>query len=86
MTLWNRPALNSSTGTAAAPAYVSPNAGGRSPPSSRSSVSTLREPSGKAGCQWQAEGMDLRAAGVDFIDENGGGPNVRLRKRQAKKS
>jgi hypothetical protein len=24
----------------------------------------------------------LEAAGVDFIDENGGGPGVRLRKRQ----
>jgi transcriptional regulator with XRE-family HTH domain len=28
----------------------------------------------------------LEAAGVEFIDENGGGPGVRLRKRQAKKS
>jgi transcriptional regulator with XRE-family HTH domain len=27
----------------------------------------------------------LEAAGVDFIDENGGGPGVRLRKRQQKK-
>jgi predicted transcriptional regulator len=27
----------------------------------------------------------LRAAGIDFIDENGGGPGLRLR-RQAKKS
>jgi hypothetical protein len=27
-----------------------------------------------------------RAASVEFIDENGGGPDVRLRKRQAKKS
>ncbi len=27
----------------------------------------------------------LEAAGVEFIDENGGGPGVRLRKRQAKK-
>jgi predicted transcriptional regulator len=25
------------------------------------------------------------AAGIDFIDENGGGPGVRLRKRQVKK-
>ena len=25
---------------------------------------------------------DLEAAGVEFIDENGGGPGVRLRKRQ----
>ena len=26
----------------------------------------------------------LEAAGVEFIDENGGGPGVRLRKRQGK--
>jgi transcriptional regulator with XRE-family HTH domain len=28
----------------------------------------------------------LEAAGVEFIDENGGGPGVRLRKRQRKKA
>jgi transcriptional regulator with XRE-family HTH domain len=28
----------------------------------------------------------LRKAGVEFIDENGGGPGVRLRKRQQKKA
>ena len=28
----------------------------------------------------------LEAAGVEFIDENGGGPGVRLRKRWRKKS
>jgi hypothetical protein len=28
----------------------------------------------------------LESAGVEFIDENGGGPGVRLRKRQLKKS
>jgi len=28
----------------------------------------------------------LETAGVEFIDENGGGPGVRLRKRQAKKA
>jgi hypothetical protein len=28
----------------------------------------------------------LETAGVEFIDENGGGPGVRLRKRQPKKS
>jgi DNA-binding XRE family transcriptional regulator len=28
----------------------------------------------------------LEAAGVEFIDEDGGGPGVRLRKRQAKKA
>jgi hypothetical protein len=27
----------------------------------------------------------LEAAGVEFIDENGGGPGVRLRTRQQKK-
>ena len=27
----------------------------------------------------------LEAAGVEFIDENGSGPGVRLRKRQRKK-
>jgi transcriptional regulator with XRE-family HTH domain len=27
----------------------------------------------------------LRKAGVEFIDENGGGPGVRLRKQQRKK-
>ncbi len=27
----------------------------------------------------------LEMAGVEFIDENGGGPGVRLRKRQARK-
>jgi len=27
----------------------------------------------------------LKGAGVEFIDENGGGPGVRLRKRQPKK-
>ena len=27
---------------------------------------------------------DLESAGVEFIDENGGGPGVRLRKRQQK--
>ena len=28
----------------------------------------------------------LRKAGVQFIDENGGGPGVRMRKRQPKKA
>ena len=28
----------------------------------------------------------LESAGIEFIDENGGGPGVRLRKRQQKKS
>ena len=29
--------------------------------------------------------MALEAAGVEFIDQNGGGPGVRLRKRKRKK-
>jgi transcriptional regulator with XRE-family HTH domain len=33
-----------------------------------------------------AIGTVLKHAGVEFIDENGGGPGVRLRRRQAKKS
>jgi hypothetical protein len=28
----------------------------------------------------------LESAGIEFIDENGGGPGVRLRKRHKKKS
>jgi transcriptional regulator with XRE-family HTH domain len=28
----------------------------------------------------------LKRAGIEFIDENGGGPGVRLRKRQQKKA
>jgi transcriptional regulator with XRE-family HTH domain len=28
----------------------------------------------------------LKKAGIEFIEENGGGPGVRLRKRQSKKS
>ena len=28
----------------------------------------------------------LEKAGIDFIDENGGGPGVRLRKRNVKQS
>jgi hypothetical protein len=34
----------------------------------------------------QALRRALEVAGVEFIDENGGGPGVRLRKRQQKKS
>jgi len=30
--------------------------------------------------------LALETAGVEFIDENGGGPGVRLRKHQRKKS
>jgi hypothetical protein len=34
----------------------------------------------------QAVRRSLESAGVEFIDENGGGPGVRLRKRPQKKS
>jgi hypothetical protein len=34
----------------------------------------------------QALRRALESAGVEFIDENGGGPGVRLRKRYQKKS
>jgi hypothetical protein len=34
----------------------------------------------RAGRPRQAEVMDLQAAGVEFIDENGGGPGVRSQK------
>jgi transcriptional regulator with XRE-family HTH domain len=33
----------------------------------------------------QAIGRALQEAGIEFIDENGGGPGVRLRKRQRPK-
>jgi len=33
----------------------------------------------------QAMGRALQDAGIEFIDENGGGPGVRLRKRQRSK-
>ncbi len=32
------------------------------------------------------DGDGLSSAGVEFIDENGGGPGVRLRKRTSKRS
>ena len=34
-----------------------------------------------AATNW-ASARQLEAAGVEFIDENGGGPEVRMRKRQ----
>jgi hypothetical protein len=41
---------------------------------------------GQASRRRQAEVIDVRAAGVEFIDENGGGPGVLLRRnRQQKK-
>jgi hypothetical protein len=37
--------------------------------------------------EWHlAPPVALETAGVEFIEENGGGPGVRLRKRQPKKS
>jgi transcriptional regulator with XRE-family HTH domain len=40
-----------------------------------------------AGDQKSLEKIEavLRKAGIEFINENGGGPGVRLRKRQGKK-
>ena len=35
---------------------------------------------------WKGIEEVLRKAGVEFIDENGGGPGVRLRKRSKEKS
>ena len=34
---------------------------------------------------WHPDRRALESAGVEFIDENGGGPGVRLWKRQPKK-
>jgi transcriptional regulator with XRE-family HTH domain len=41
-----------------------------------------------AGDQKSLEKIEavLRKAGIEFINENGGGPGVRLRKRQGKKA
>ena len=41
-----------------------------------------------AGDQKSLEKIEavLRRAGIEFINENGGGPGVRLRKRQGKKA
>jgi transcriptional regulator with XRE-family HTH domain len=52
-------------------------------------IATLRQFEGGHADSRQATLSVLRRAfeeaGVEFIDENGGGPGVRLRKRQAKK-
>jgi hypothetical protein len=37
-------------------------------------------------CREATSPREILAAGVEFIDENGGGPGVRLRKRHQKKS
>jgi hypothetical protein len=53
-------------------------------------VATLRIFEGEAAETRHATLVVLRQAlelaGVEFIDENGGGPGVRLRKRQKKKA
>jgi len=52
-------------------------------------VATVRQFEGKGAEARQGTLALLRwafeSAGVEFIDENGGGPGVRLRKRQQKK-
>ena len=56
----------------------------------RIGVATVRLFEGEGAESRQATLAVLRQAfelaGVEFIDENGGGPGVRLRKRQPKKS
>jgi transcriptional regulator with XRE-family HTH domain len=55
----------------------------------RIGVATVRQFEGKGAEARQGTLALLRwafeSAGVEFIDENGGGPGVRLRKRQQKK-
>ena len=55
----------------------------------RIGVATVRQFEGKGAEAGQGTLALLRwafeSAGVEFIDENGGGPGVRLRKRQQKK-
>lgn len=55
----------------------------------RIGVATVRQFEGEGAETRQATLAVLRwafeAAGVEFINENGGGPGVRLRKRQQKK-
>jgi transcriptional regulator with XRE-family HTH domain len=55
----------------------------------RIGVATVRLFEGRVSESRQATLVVLRqafeSAGVEFIDENGGGPGVRLRKRQVKK-
>ena len=51
-------------------------------------VKRLEAQQGLLGGRGETIGKILKAlekAGVEFIDENGGGPGVRLRKRQQKK-
>ena len=54
-------------------------------------LATIRRAEGADGATSMTTANDLAVrralenAGVEFIDENGGGPGVRLRKRQSKK-
>ena len=48
-------------------------------------VESASEIRGAADTLWKIQ-QALEAAGIEFIDENGGGPGVRLRKRHAKKA
>jgi hypothetical protein len=54
-------------------------------------LATIRRAEGAEGATSLTAANDLavrralESAGVEFIDENGGGPGVRLRKRQQKK-
>ena len=81
--------MNSSAVTAVAPAYASGNTSGRSPqvidarPRNQPPLPECRMPGlaagqnlPQAGRPRQAEVMDLRAAGVELLDENGGGPGA----------
>jgi len=55
---------------------------------SEPTVARLESTDGELGGREKTAGKIRRAivaAGVDFIDENGGGPGVRLRKRQRPK-
>jgi hypothetical protein len=57
---------------------------GRSPGSNGDTTWTLRH-----GCCYTNDlsvRRALKAAGIEFMDGNGGGPGVRLRKRQGKKA
>jgi len=55
---------------------------------SEPTIARLESPEGElGGRQGTTEKIreSIKAAGVEFIDETGGGPDVRLRKRQEKK-
>jgi hypothetical protein len=93
-----QPALNSSTKTAVAPECASASGSGQN---SRSKKTGRRQSASARRASRRAELSDgetsmtaandlavrraLELAGVEFIDENGGGPGVRLRKPQRSK-